>query len=313
MNYLFSEQLQSALRQANLEANALRHDYIGTEHILLSLIAQAEGPASAVLDALRIDRSSLRAWVLGRVRPGAAPDFEKGRPYTSRAKKVLEYALAAAREIGSESSGRASGTLETDHLLLGLIREEKGIAAQALQAFGATSERLAETVLHFRGKEGKGPSPDSLSTKGRVGRGFAQPGPSENQVWFVQIDPNSSTPIYEQIIARIEEAVATDLLAPGERLPTVRDLASELAVAPGTVARAYSALEERGVLETQGARGTRVAGRPASAQQKEELRPALVDLLRPIAVAAYHMGARAQDVHEALELAMTDIFPTTQA
>jgi DNA-binding transcriptional regulator YhcF (GntR family) len=313
MKYRYSEQFQSALKQANLEANALRQDYIGTEHILLSLIAQAEGPASAVLDALRIDRSSLRAWVLGRVRPGAAPDFEKGRPYTSRAKKVLEYALAAAREFGSESSSRGSGTLETDHLLLGLIREEKGIAGQALQAFGATSERLSELVLHFRGKKGQGSSPDSSRARGGAGRSPAQLGPSENQVWFVQIDPNSSTPIYEQIIARIEEAVATDLLTPGERLPTVRDLAAELAVAPGTVARAYSALEERGILETQGARGPRVAERPASAPQKEELRPALADLLRPIAVAAYHMGARAQDVHEALEVAMSDIFPTTQA
>jgi DNA-binding transcriptional regulator YhcF (GntR family) len=313
MKYRYSEQSQNALKQANLEANALRQDYIGTEHILLSLMAQVEGPASAVLDALRIDRSSLRAWVLDRVRPGAAPEFEKGRPYTSRAKKVLEYALAAAREIGSESSSKGSGTLETDHLLLGLIREEKGIAAQALQAFGATSERLLETVLHCRGERGRGSSSDSSSASGRVGRGSAQFGPSDNQVWFVQIDPNSSTPIYEQIIARIEEAVATGSLAPGERLPTVRDLAAELAVAPGTVARAYSALEECGILETRGARGTRVAEQAASAPQKEELRPALADLLRPIAVAAYHMGARAQDVHAALELAMSDIFPTTQA
>jgi DNA-binding transcriptional regulator YhcF (GntR family) len=306
MQYNFTEQARQTLKQAHLEAGALGHGFVGTEHILLALLEPGSGPAAAVVDDLGLDRPSMRERVLSRVARGEEVG-QGGRPYTARAKKILEYAIAEGR---STVSRRAEARVDTDHLLVGLIKEGKGLGAEVLREVGATPERITEAVQRLRGKA----TPESpASPKGTAGRSSAPAGAERSQVWFLQIDPEAAAPIYEQIIARIEEAVATDRLSPGESLPTVRDLAAELGVAPGTVARAYSALEERGVLETRGARGTRVAERPAPASAKKDVRPALADLLRPIAVAGYHMGARAQDLRDALDLAMADIFPSSQA
>lgn len=306
MQYNFTEPAQQTMKQAQLEAEALGHGFVGPEHVLLALLEPGSGPAGAVLDHLGMDRSSLRAGVLGRVARGEEVG-PGARPLTAQGRKILVHAMAAGR---SNVSGRMDVSIDTDQLLVGLVREGKGLGAQVLRDGGATPERITEAVLYLRGKGAPTPPQGSSSREGAAGRSSALVGARATQVWFLQIDPAAATPIYEQIIARIEEAVATDRLSPGESLPTVRDLAAELGVAPGTVARAYSALEERGVLETRGARGTRVAERPAPTSAKRELRPALADLLRPIAVAGYHMGARAQDLREALDLAMLDIFPT---
>jgi DNA-binding transcriptional regulator YhcF (GntR family) len=94
----------------------------------------------------------------------------------------------------------------------------------------------------------------------------------------------------------------------GERLPSVRDLAAELGIAPGTVARAYSELESRGVVETEGARGTRVAPRQSGAGRSRKS-PAdfLERAFRRIVVGAFHRGATAQEVTTALERAMKGI------
>jgi DNA-binding transcriptional regulator YhcF (GntR family) len=134
----------------------------------------------------------------------------------------------------------------------------------------------------------------------------AVPPPRADTAWFLKLDDTSGVPIFEQIIARIEEAVATGQLEPGERLPSVRDLSAELGIAPGTVARAYSELESRRVVLTEGARGTRVAtSQPAA---NKSLGTHWLDrLLRRTVVAAYHKGASAQDLRDGLERAMKGI------
>jgi len=303
VRYDFSEPVRHVLFLASEVARELRHDYVGTEHILLALLQQEGGSALVILAQLGVDPVRLRKHVLEHTRPGRTPDLRGARPYTSRAKRALEYAMASARDSDGDARGRIGRTgLDTHHLLQGLIREAKGIAAQALVAFKVTDAAVAETARRFRARPEAQP-------QGRRPDGGKEPRPPAETVWFLQVEPSSATPIYEQIVARIEEAVATGRLTPGERLPAVRELAAELEVAPGTVARAYGALEQRGVLETRGARGTHVALRPPQPPGNPNLQPALSDLLRPVAVAAYHMGARAQDVRDALETAMGDIFP----
>ncbi|NIP81200.1 MAG: GntR family transcriptional regulator, partial [Gemmatimonadetes bacterium] len=110
-----------------------------------------------------------------------------------------------------------------------------------------------------------------------------------------------STPIFAQIVEQVEERVATGALPPGARLPAVRRLAERLGLAPGTVARAYRELEGRGVLVTAGPLGTRVADRPGAVGA---LRGAGVDDLaermRPVVVGAFHAGATAAQLREAL-------------
>lgn len=126
---------------------------------------------------------------------------------------------------------------------------------------------------------------------------------------LVQLDDNSERTIYEQIVAQVQEAIATGRLAAGDRLPTVRELADQLGIAPGTVARAYSELERGNIVISQGVRGTRVAGRPKPALDPLARPVNLAGLLRPAAVAAFHMGATAEQLRAALDDAMKDIFP----
>jgi DNA-binding transcriptional regulator YhcF (GntR family) len=125
--------------------------------------------------------------------------------------------------------------------------------------------------------------------------------------WRARIDDGSDRSIYEQIIAQVTEAVATGELRPGVRLPTVRQMADDLDVAPGTVARAYTELERQGIVVTERARGTRVADRSASGQGSFEPET-LTGLLRPVVVAAFHLGANAAELRAALEEAMRGIF-----
>lgn len=291
MKFNFTDGLRKALAIAREEAIRLQHDYVGTEHLLLGLIRSPTAESIALRDRLNLQAEMVRERIDHAVRRGRARVSAKELPYTSRAKKVLEHASAFGEELGDAFTS-------TEHLFMGLVREEKGIAAQVLGTFGVTEGRLRAVILECRGGQETAPlSPPS------------EPGRAEAPVWFLEIEATSSSPIYEQIIARVEEAVATGRLQPGERLPAVRELASELGVAPGTVARAYSALESKGVLETEGARGTRVALRAARQAVNGERADALVGLLRPVAVAAFHMNASAADLRAALERAMRGIYP----
>src|SRR5262249_14230160 len=123
----------------------------------------------------------------------------------------------------------------------------------------------------------------------------------------IKIDDQSNRLIYEQIVGQIQESIATGRLLPGQRLPPIRQLADDLGIAPGTVARAYNELESAGILVTDRARGTFVAD---PRQPGAKNRPiALRDLLRPAVVAAFHLGSSAEELRSALEQAMLDIYP----
>ena len=128
--YNFTERVRKVLALASEEARLLKHEYVGTEHILLGLIREGDGVATAVLRNLAVDLAEVRRTIEGLVKRGkAAPPMGPDLPYTSRAKKVLELAMAEARGLNHAYVG-------TEHLLLGLLAEEKGIAAQVLGALG---------------------------------------------------------------------------------------------------------------------------------------------------------------------------------
>lgn len=133
--YNFTERVRKTLAFARDEAATLSHPYVGTEHILLGLLRESEGVASTVLENLHIKPEALRQRIEETVKKGkteatTGPDI----PYTSRAKKVLELAMSEARDMGHSYVG-------TEHLLLGLLREENGIAAQVLVSLGVTLDR----------------------------------------------------------------------------------------------------------------------------------------------------------------------------
>jgi ATP-dependent Clp protease ATP-binding subunit ClpC len=119
----------------------LNHDYIGTEHLLLGLIGEDEGVASRALETMGISPDAVRQEVLAMVGEGqTAPTGHI--PFTPRAKKVLELALREALQLGHNYIG-------TEHILLGLAREEEGVAAKVLTRLGADLDRVRETVIEL--------------------------------------------------------------------------------------------------------------------------------------------------------------------
>jgi ATP-dependent Clp protease ATP-binding subunit ClpC len=166
--YNFTERVRKVLAMAREEAARLHHEYVGTEHILLGLIREGEGVAAAVLQNLSVDLDDIQQKIEEQVKKGKAqaatgPDL----PYTSRAKKVLELAMAEARELNHSYVG-------TEHLLLGLLREEKGIAAQVLTEAGITLESARSETLRLLGTEmpsGAPGAPAGTPAPGAAGAG----------------------------------------------------------------------------------------------------------------------------------------------
>jgi len=147
LGYNFSERVRKVLAMAREEAARLRHEYVGTEHILLGLIREGEGVGATVLQNLNVDLYEVPQRIEAIIKKGTAarttgPDL----PYTSRAKKVLELAMAEARAMHHSYVG-------TEHLLLGLLAEGKGVAAEVLGTLGATLESARNETLRILGVE----------------------------------------------------------------------------------------------------------------------------------------------------------------
>jgi ATP-dependent Clp protease ATP-binding subunit ClpC len=140
----FTDRARKVMQLANQEAQRFNHEYIGTEHILLGLIKEGSGVAANVLKNLDIDLRKIRLEVEKLVQSG--PDMvTMGKlPQTPRAKKVIEYSMEEARNLNHNYVG-------TEHILLGLLREQEGVAAQVLMNLGLKLEEVREEVLNLLG------------------------------------------------------------------------------------------------------------------------------------------------------------------
>jgi ATP-dependent Clp protease ATP-binding subunit ClpA len=139
MFHRFTDRARRAVQLAQEEARLLRHDYVGTEHLLLGLLYEGAGVAAQALVSLGISREDVRGQVEEII--GHGQGSRSGHiPFTARAKKVLELSLREALALGHHYIG-------TEHLLLGLLREGEGIAAQVLTRLGADHARVRERVL----------------------------------------------------------------------------------------------------------------------------------------------------------------------
>jgi ATP-dependent Clp protease ATP-binding subunit ClpC len=143
----FTDRSRKVMQLANHEALRFNHEYIGTEHILLGIVKEGSGVAANVLKNLDIDLRKIRLEVEKIVRHG--PGTERvmaGRlPHTPRAKKVIEYSIEEARNLNHNYVG-------TEHLLLGLLREEEGVAAQVLINLGVKLETVRQEIRDLLGK-----------------------------------------------------------------------------------------------------------------------------------------------------------------
>jgi ATP-dependent Clp protease ATP-binding subunit ClpC len=141
----FTERAKQVVVLAQDEARLLKHNYIGTEHILLGLLREEEGLAARVLESLDITLEEVRAQVQRVV--GQGNEVATGQiPFTPRAKKVLQLSLKEALAMNHNYIG-------TEHILLGLARENDGVAARILLNLGADSERVRNAVIESLGRE----------------------------------------------------------------------------------------------------------------------------------------------------------------
>src|ERR671914_815005 len=198
--YNFTDRVRKVLQMAREEAARLHHEYVGTEHILLGLIREGEGVAAAVLTNLNVDLEDIQQKIEETVKKGkaaaaAGPDL----PYTSRAKKVLELAMSEARELNHSYVG-------TEHLLLGLLREEKGIAAQVLTDAGVNLDAARAETLRILGTE----MPQTSAS--------GQQGGSTPQTSMPKGEKKSKTPALDHFCRDL-----TQLAANGECPESLRD------------------------------------------------------------------------------------------
>ena len=264
--------LARALDAARADAARRGHDRIATRHLLLGLLGVADSAAVAIVRSLGVDPAKLRRRV-----EAALPRRRRARDggtltLSANARRALD---AAARDT------EAGLPTRTEHLLFALLELDGGVA-RLLFDDGITGELAREAWQ-------------------RLLR-LASPG-----LPFLSVNSRGSAPVYQQIVDQIREAVASGALRAGERLPTVRQLAADLDVAPGTTARAYQELEQLGVVVTERARGTRVAPHRRANVSDPERAAALLGLLRPVAVSASYLGASADEIRRALEQALAGI------
>ena len=173
----FTERARQVVVLAQEEARTLKHNYIGTEHILLGLLREEEGLAARVLEGLEITVEEVRAQVIRIV--GSGEEVTSGQiPFTPRAKKVLELALREALSLGHNYIG-------TEHILLGLVRENEGVAARILADFDADSEKIRNEIIRMLSGPGR-----RQGQGGSGGGSSAQPGDKKNSKLLDQFGRN---------------------------------------------------------------------------------------------------------------------------
>jgi len=193
----FTDRARKVMQLANQEAQRFNHEYIGTEHILLGLIKEGSGVAANVLKNLDVDLRKIRLEVEKLVQSG--PDMvTMGKlPQTPRAKKVIEYSMEEARNLNHNYVG-------TEHILLGLLREQEGVAAQVLMNLGLKLEEVREEVLNLLGHGLEG----AETERGRGGGESAGEGGSERK------SGKSKTPALDSFGRDLTELARQDKLDP---------------------------------------------------------------------------------------------------
>jgi ATP-dependent Clp protease ATP-binding subunit ClpC len=202
MHERLTDRARKAMQLANQEAHRFNHEYIGTEHILLGLVKEGSGAAANVLKNLDVDLRKIRLEVEKIVQAG--PDmipFPK-LPITPRAKKVIELATEEAHRLNHERVG-------TEHLLLGVLREQEGVAAQVLMNLGLKLQDVRDEVLTLLGS-GSGPrAPFDL----RPAAGFFQPTAASLRSRVRELEGEVKRLTAELALARLPEGVRAQVVA----------------------------------------------------------------------------------------------------
>ncbi|MBP5232906.1 MAG: NDP-hexose 4-ketoreductase, partial [Planctomycetes bacterium] len=169
----FTDRARKVINLAKQEAERLGHEFIGTEHILLGLVKEGSGVAANVLEMLNVDLEKVRMEVEKFVAPsGDTTTHSNSLPFTPKAKKVLELAMEEARNLEHNYIG-------TEHLLLGLLREHEGMAAQVLLNLNVRLEDVRAEVMELLGNDPSLTQPFGEAAPGKPASGKKQKSNSE--------------------------------------------------------------------------------------------------------------------------------------
>ena len=191
----FSERARRVMVLAQEEARSLQHDYIGTEHVLIAILEEGDGVAAKVLANLNISAAATRATVLEIV--GRGEKSPSGHiPFTPRSKRVLEYSLREAMQLGHNYIG-------TEHLLLGIIRDGEGVAAQALVKLGADLPKVRQQVCNWLEQRQRAQTAVSefLAEDAEVSSGFSLKMPGRKHHLLSELENllDENDRLYEQV------------------------------------------------------------------------------------------------------------------
>ena len=207
----FTERARQVVVLAQEEARMLQHHYIGTEHILLGLLREEEGLAARVLESLAVTLDGVRDQVMRIV--GRGEEFTEGQiPFTPRAKKVLELALREALNLGHNYIG-------TEHILLGLTRENEGVAAQILLDLGANPDTIRNEMMRMLSGPGEREAARSMTPTTPRATSL----PEFERPWFGELGV-------------VLDELAAEIRRQHQRTPDPGDLLLVLAGAPDTLA-----------------------------------------------------------------------------
>jgi ATP-dependent Clp protease ATP-binding subunit ClpC len=169
----FTDRARKVMALANQEALRIHHEYIGTEHILLGLVKEGSGVGAGVLRNLGVDLKKVRLEIAKLVKSGPELVTMSKLPQTPRAKRVIEFAIEESRNLNHNYVG-------TEHLLLGLLREEDGVAAQVLMNLGLKLDQVRGEVLNLLGADAGQPrAGGSAELQARAARKAADEDPSD--------------------------------------------------------------------------------------------------------------------------------------
>ncbi len=156
----FTERARIIINYANEEAIRLNHDKIDTEHLLLGLVHEGQGIAARALEELGVSLERLETSIKSMIKEkgGKAKLPTQSLAFTRAANKVLQYAMEEAQKLEYDQ-------VATEHILLGLVREEEGVANQVLHNLGLTQEKIYETVLNLLGAGAFQPAPETVKSK----------------------------------------------------------------------------------------------------------------------------------------------------
>jgi ATP-dependent Clp protease ATP-binding subunit ClpA len=275
----FTEAARQVVVLAQEEARGLKHNYIGTDHILLGLLRAEDGTAARALESLGVGLEGVRAHIRRIVGTGEEVSAQQ-IPFTPRTKKVLELALREALSLNHNYIG-------TEHILLGLVYENEGVASRILLEYYADSQTVRNEVLRLLGE----PPPESRVV---VRAGAHPPSPAFDRSWLDGLD-------------RLLGPLGFDIKRELEREPDTGDLLLALASAPDT--RAAAALRALGMdldALVKAIENVRERGVPSAADLGRRLERARDERLRAVEAQEYEIAAELRDEELELQKALAD-------